>query len=530
MTRRVMGWLLGFGICAAPGLGNVAQASGANLVNNDGFCGGGGVFPLNTNICDNVIFRYPSNVTLVYGPATLLNPISELASTNNAARVATGLARGFGPIFFAPMQWFQVPYPTISGTGPTGYPIGAGDGSINCTGMPEGDFPYGNCNFSAYEQRVVPAGTLYRLSVTADVWATQMVVPEVRRGINWLQGDLHATFQTSILDRDFRFLDALIAQSRGQAMAPIRTTSVRPAETIATGGARQDNFAVLSSTTGSFTLGNGWTGWIAGEASRGRVSGTADHFGFRSNGQGGSGGVMYSAGDVRLGAAVHYSTTQNRQDSTGDAGSIGSLRFGAHGAWAPGPFTLAVAASYGRHQVDSTRLVALPSAARASYGADSIGLGAELSTNADLGFAMLTPLAGIAYNSLWTGGFHERGGTFLEIAANSARIAALKPYAGFRLGWDMKLAGGMSLAPELRGRVLYDTLNDKRGFAARFPADPYNYNFRTGGVQPARLSGLVGAGLTLGLAPNASASLNYDAEPRGGAVTHMLGGSLRISW
>lgn len=540
MAHMTTKWLLGVSALALASLAGADQASGSGstAVGNGGGCGGGignlQVFGQSGNlICDNVTIAYQANVTIVNGPYSLINPISELASNANLARVIAGLRRGFGPVYSAPFPWFDLSYPTINGSGPASYPIGIGNGSINCSGMPDGNFPYPNCDFSAYQIRTVTTGFDYSLGITAQVWANQMVIPEIRRGINWLQGDLHATFQTSILDQDARFIDTLIGQARTRGLiAPRVAAAPRPTITTATTGAGTEpsNYNVLATTSGSFALGNGWSGWIAGDASRGRVGGSRENFGFRSNSQSGAGGVSYASGETRIGLALQYGNTDNRQDSTADTGNVESLRFGAYAAWAPGPFTLAAAATYGRHSIDSNRLLALPSAARASYHADSVGLGLELSTNADLGFATLTPMAGLVYNSLSTSSFREHGGTFLEIAARGRDIAALKPYAGARLGWDLQIGGGMSLSPELRGRVSYDVLNDRRGFAAQFPADPYDIHFHTGGVQPARLSGLVGAGATLGFAPNASASLNYDAEPRGGAVTHMVSGNLRFAW
>ena len=197
-------------------------------------------------------------------------------------------------------------------------------------------------------------------------------------------------------------------------------------------------------------------------------------------------------------------------------------------AWRPGPYTLTAALTYAHHSIDATRLSLFPAPSLSSYDANSFGGGLEISTRQPLLGGTMEPLAGLVYNALRTNGFTETG-PFLAIAGNGADVAALKGYAGARL-WQTFDVGTIQVTPELRGRVLYDMLDDVRGFSASFIADPARVLFPVSGIQPNRLSERLGAGVSIRFNPMWRASLNYDAELRGGDVGHFVSGTLRANW
>src|SRR5262249_17792510 len=157
---------------------------------------------------------------------------------------------------------------------------------------------------------------------------------------------------------------------------------------------------------------------------------------------------------------------------TGDRATIDQRRFAAYAAW-HGPVTVSGVVVYGSHSIDATRLNVLPGlATQGSLTANSLDAGIEVSKTYIMALANLQPLLGVVYDGLWSGRFSEVGGSLLGITASSADISALKGYAGARLYRTFVMASGMALTPEVRARVVYDFLNDPRGFSAIFTADP----------------------------------------------------------
>jgi outer membrane autotransporter protein len=218
------------------------------------------------------------------------------------------------------------------------------------------------------------------------------------------------------------------------------------------------------------------------------------------------------------------------QDTTGDRASIDQRRFAAYASW-HGPLTVSGVAVYGNHSIDATRLGLLPGVVtQGSLTANSLDAGLEVSKTYSLAVVDVQPMLGLIYDGLWTDRFTEAGGGLLGITANSTDIAALRGYAGARFYRTYGTAGGMALTPELRARVAYDFLNDRRGFNAIFTTDPTATVFAVNGLQPDRTSALLGAGVTAKLASQWRAFVNYDADLRGNAVSQMVNGGVAVRW
>jgi outer membrane autotransporter protein len=138
-------------------------------------------------------------------------------------------------------------------------------------------------------------------------------------------------------------------------------------------------------------------------------------------------------------------------------------------------------------------------------------------------------MAGLVYTMLRVNSFRESGTTFLDLSGDRATIDALKGYIGARVSTTFSISG-VAITPELRGRLLYDFLDDRRGFTARFVTDPAATPVPVTGVQPGRLAGMVGVGVSARIAPNWQAHAGYDAELRHNSVSHLVSGGLRLRW
>ena len=264
---------------------------------------------------------------------------------------------------------------------------------------------------------------------------------------------------------------------------------------------------------------------MAGGGGSSSVGGNANNFGFNTRSASGSGGRFdYATSQWLFGAAAGFGQTRVKQDVTTHSGTINTVQGGLYGAWRPGPYTIAVTLTYAHHSIDATRRC---SPQQPCHPMTPTAL-APASRSRPSGRCSAAPSSRSRVLSITrcANNFNETG-LFLPIAGNATTVEALKGYAGARL-WRTFDVGTTQVTPEVRGRVLYDMLDDTRGFSASFIADPARVQFPVTGIQPNRLAERLGAGVSFN--PMWRASLNYDAEFRGGDVGHYGSGAIRASW
>ena len=168
--------------------------------------------------------------------------------------------------------------------------------------------------------------------------------------------------------------------------------------------------------------------------------------------------------------------------------------------------------------------------ATASYDATTISAGVEAVKRIETAHATFEPLAGLVYTSLRVDSFRETGTTFLDLAGARANVEALRGYAGGRVYKTFTAPNGWAWTPEFRGRVLYDFLDDPRGYTARFIADPAGTPIPVTGLSPDRTAVMLGGALTARVTQAWRAFASYDAEIRGGDVSHLVSGGVKGSW
>ncbi len=531
ITRFSRCWLLSafaaLALLLAPGRA-VAAVGGGGTGNN--------TFTTSTTTSGTTTVVLPGN-----GP--LAKALQQVLSGPNGTLVANALAQVLGP--GAVNQSVNDLIFVVQTIGPATISIGDGGGTfgaingfsarlgpINCNGAPSGGWPAPNCNFTGYQQFIVQAGTTnFNTNTDSDI-TTQVTLGGGNAGL--ISGDLYTAFQTAILDGDFRFIDTLLA--RGREVGPAGLFSPMPMGFAPFSGIETPEiddalaYAPLAVKAPRMApLGGGWSAWIKGDGGHVNVGGDASNFGFGYRTASGEGGMEYTAGPWLFGGAFGIGSANVNQDVTGDSGSIGTVQFGGYGAYRPGPYVLAGALTYAHHTIDSTRLSMLPMPATASYGADSFGAGLEISTKSPLSGGTIEPMAGLAYNVLWTNGFTETGDPFLDLTGNSATVATLKGYIGARAFTTYAL-DRTQVTPELRARLLYDFLNDPRAFNASFVADPTQTLFPVAGINPNRTSEMLGGSVNVRVAPQWLAFMSYDAEIRGSDVGHFVSGGVKASW
>lgn len=487
------------------------------------------------------------------GNSALASGLRQALTGPNGASVAAALGQALGP--GAVNQTLNVFITSTLFFSPTTIPIGGGPGTfgtldnnpncvggtcrlgpVNCNAPPPNTnvWPAANCSFTGYQQFIVLPGLSNTNTNTDFDITTQVTLSGAAAGL--IGGDLYTAFQTAILDGDFRFVDTLLGRGRDAGPAspfsamPMGFAPDRHIETPqidATLAYAKAPMAVKAPR--SAPLGGGWSAWIRGDGGRARVGGDANNFGFGYRTAAGETGMEYATGPWLIGGAFGIGRADVNQDVTGDSGALGTVQLGGYGAYRPGPYVLSGALTYGHHAIDATRLSMLPMPSTASYGADSFGAGLELSTKRVLQVATIEPMAGLAYNALWTNGFTETGDPLFDLTGNKASVATLKGYVGAR-AFTSYAVGATQVTPELRARLLYDFLHDPRSLDASFVADPTATFFPVAGISPNRTSEMLGASLRARLAPLWLAFLSYDAEIRGSDVGHFVSGGIKVSW
>jgi outer membrane autotransporter protein len=343
-------------------------------------------------------------------------------------------------------------------------------------------------------------------------------------GLGWLSGDLHTTFQTVLLDDGFGFTDVLLG--RGRERQPTAALL-----SYAKGDAKAAGYEAFAAAAPQSQGGDGWSVWTNGSFASAAFDSTAANYGFSSRSWNGAFGLDYASGDFVFGAAAGLGRAHVKQAVTGDFGALSTLKTGAYASWRPGLWTLTGAVSAGFTGIDATRLTVLPTPALSSYSAQSFSAGLEAARRFDVSpDSFIEPMAGLVYTHLHTGAFTETGGMGLGISGGAANIDALKLYLGARASATVVTSSGMKVTPELRARLSYDALNDPRGFIARMVDDVSATPFAVTGLQPNRVGGMIGAGVTLDFSPSWQASASYDAEIRGSDVSHALRGGLKVKF
>ena len=326
--------------------------------------------------------------------------------------------------------------------------------------------------------------------------------------LGWLSGDLHTTFQTVLLDDGFGFTDAMMTRGR---------RSAGPAGSII---AAADGGEPLEAS-----LGDGWSTWSKSAYRNASFDDTASNFGFAADGFSSAYGLDHAGGEWLTGVAVGYSRLISKQDVTGDKGDLQAFKAGLYASYHPGDWTFTGSATGSFQTIKSKRLVNLPTPATADYDATSFNLGFEAARRFALSEnAFFEPTGGFIYSHLHTDGFTESGGGGLGLSVDAENTDALKAYVGARLASTLALNDGMTITPELRGRFVYDVLGDNRDLSASFAGVAAATPFSVTGLEPSRMGGIIGAGLTLVSTTNWQATISYDAEIRGGDVLHTARG------
>lgn len=336
-----------------------------------------------------------------------------------------------------------------------------------------------------------------------------------RAAFDQLSGEIHASVQTATVE-DSRFVrEAALARLRASACAPGASGTLqqtdRPAERPAAGGA------------GCSPEGSERVLW-------GQVFGAWGHFKGDGNAAGADrdiGGFFVGA-DSGLGGGWRAGGLGGISRSTLDTEGRGSARttsyhLGLYGGNQWGNTALRLGAAYAWNKVDTARSVAFSGFAdslNARYDSRTAQVFAEVGQRIDVGAAALEPFAQLAYVSVKSDAFSERGG-----------LAALHGGAGSVSSSFATLGVRGSLALSDKSR-LTGTLGWRHAFGDTVPERTQAFlggsPFTVGGVPLARNVAVLEAGIDSELTPGLTLSATYSGQLASRVRDH--GVKLNLRW
>ena len=333
------------------------------------------------------------------------------------------------------------------------------------------------------------------LSLTAD---------EIPAALDALDGELHATTQSSLLRGGDAFL----------------TTAIdRP-------------LSAWQKADGNRAA------WVDGFGAYGSPDSDGNAHGADYRTAGVATGLDVAVGaSTRIGLAMGFSNgSTDLQQSGGDNADVNSLHVALYGAYEDGPWNLRSAVAYSRHDVDAKRTIGygdVDRVARSSYDASQYS--AYVRGRGSIAFATdasLQPFATLAWSQLDRARFTESGADSLDLAVKSETTDSLYSVLGLRAVWDRTWQYGL-LRPELSAGWMHQYLDDHgeitASLAGAAPSDG-NESFSIRGVTNPRNGLLAGAGLVADMGESSRAFLNYNLVYDSGNSDQAIVAGVRVNW
>ena len=209
-------------------------------------------------------------------------------------------------------------------------------------------------------------------------------------------------------------------------------------------------------------------------------------------------------------------------------GEADNYHIGLYGGARFDRFRLTGAVSYAWHELSTRRSVSFPGFGEhlsSKHDARSIQAFGEIAYRFDLGPAAFEPFANLAYINLRSSAFAETGG----VAALSAR-AQTTAVAFATLGLRAQIRFDLGSLPAR----LDTTLGWRRAAGDITPLSLQSFSggspFSIAGVPIARDALVVGAGLSLTVAPGAELALSYDGQLARRASDHIVNARLGLQF
>ncbi|MDH6232356.1 outer membrane autotransporter protein [Mesorhizobium soli] len=319
-----------------------------------------------------------------------------------------------------------------------------------------------------------------------------------RHAFDQLSGDVHASAK-SVMIEDSRFArDAAMDRLRDafDAVGAVRS----PVTTYVDG----KPVLAAASTDGFAFWGRGFGSWGQWDGDGNAATIKRDIGGFFAGGDG------IVADNWRVGVLGGYSrSTFNVRDRYA-AGSSDNYHVGLYGGTQWGDLAFRSGAAYTWHKVSTDRVVAFPGfvdSLNADYNARTAQAFGEFGYGIQAGGVAFEPFANLAYVSLATDGFGEKGGAAALTSASSTTNATFTTL-GARAATSFSLGATTATAK--------GTLGWRHAYGDVTPVSQMRFAggdvFSVAGVPIARNVGVVEAGLDFALSPSAVLGVSYGGQ------------------
>jgi len=339
----------------------------------------------------------------------------------------------------------------------------------------------------------------------------------IRASFDALSGEIHASVQTSLIE-DGRFIrnaanDRLRASFGDGEATLVPVLAYGPGETP---------MAVAPDHTGAVFWSHGFGSW-----------GSSENDGNAASLDRETGGMLIGAdgiaGDWRLGLLAGYSHSSFRADDRASSGASDNYHVGLYGGTQWGNVFLRTGASYTRHDIETSRTVAIPGLSDSltgDYHAGSFQAFGELGYGIDLATGTyLEPFVNVAHVNVHRGGFSEDGGAgTLSISDGSTDVTFTT--LGLRAEQDLTLG---TVDASLRGMIGW-----RHAFGDVAPQSTQAFSagdaFTVAGAPIAQDSAIIEAGLDLNPTPESTLGLSYAGQLSADAQDHGLKANLSVKF
>lgn len=232
---------------------------------------------------------------------------------------------------------------------------------------------------------------------------------------------------------------------------------------------------------------------------------------------------------LRVGLSLAYARTDVDADGSraGSGQDISSYIASLYGTYTAKTWYMDAALTFGWHEYDATRLINIPGTpsqmARASYAGQQYGAKTEFGYPLEVGRAVVTPIASLAYNRLHQNGYTETG------AAAALRVASsdtdsIRSGLGSKISATVGTLGEWNIRPNARVVWLHEFNGSAQDSTSSYVDG--GSSFTTSGVKVAREHFNIGVGLDMASVRNTTISGKYDVDLADRYISHT--GSLQI--
>ncbi|MGN6772489.1 MAG: autotransporter outer membrane beta-barrel domain-containing protein, partial [Rhizobiaceae bacterium] len=333
---------------------------------------------------------------------------------------------------------------------------------------------------------------------------------QARAAFDGLSGEIHASAKSALME-DSRFLrDAVNERIRaafagvGAAASPVLAYGETGTDGTATGAI---SHALAPADTGRLAA------WGSVFGSWGSTDGDGNAAGLdRSTGGFFTGIDGLVADNVRLGIMTGYSHSSFDVDGRASSGSSDSYHLGLYGGTEMGALGLRSGLAYSWHDISTARSVAFPGFAdslSADYNAGTFQAFGEAGYRIDTASASFEPFANLAYVSLHTDSFAEKGGAAALTSAGQTTDTTFTTL-GVRASTGFDLGGMTATA---RGMVGWrHAFGDTTPLATPAFAFAGANSFTIAGVPIAKDAAVLEAGLDFAISDRATLGLSYSGQ------------------